>query len=241
MIKLSSLKQYKFPVVVICMLAAGICYSCGGQYPVASEEETIIGLEYADESDLQDGDGTDSFGTGEEAGIKLDRAESGRNGTGEEALASDNGTWCYVHVCGEVAKPGVYKLPSGSRIYEAIDAAGGFSADGIKDYLNLAGEVQDGMKIQVPDKAQAELWQAKGVDILGGMDSGDQENNKPKVNINTASKEELMSLRGIGESKAEDIIRYREKFGGFKAAEDIMNVSGIKDAAFEKIKDSITV
>lgn len=79
-----------------------------------------------------------------------------------------------------------------------------------------------------------------GVQTPGGTGTGEG-GAKAMVNLNTASKEELMTLRGIGESRAEDIIHYREAFGGFKSIEDIMNVSGIKDAAFEKIKDSITV
>nr|WP_242827380.1 helix-hairpin-helix domain-containing protein [Enterocloster clostridioformis] len=150
--------------------------------------------------------------------------------------------------------PGVYGLPAGSRVYEAIEAAGGFSEAAVPDYLNLAQVLEDGMKIQVPDREQAEEWKARGltqsgisagavsagVQTPGGTGTGEG-GAKAMVNLNTASKEELMTLRGIGESRAEDIIHYREAFGGFRSIEDIMNVSGIKNAAFEKIKDSITV
>ena len=76
---------------------------------------------------------------------------------------------------------------------------------------------------------------------FSGTSSGGSSGTSSRVNLNTATREELMSLRGIGESRAEDIIRYRETYGGFRSIEDIMNVSGIKDSAFEKIKDSITV
>ena len=160
----------------------------------------------------------------------------------------------YIHVCGLVCTPGVYGLPAGSRVYEAIEAAGGFSEAAVPDYLNLAQVLEDGMKIQVPDREQAEEWKARGLTqsgiSAGGVSGGVQTSgrtgtgdggSKARVNLNTASREELMTLRGIGESRAEDIIHYREEFGGFKSIEDIMNVSGIKDAAFEKIKDSITV
>ena len=110
------------------------------------------------------------------------------------------------------------------------------------------------MKIQVPDREQAEEWKARGLTqsgiSMGGGTAGVQTSgrtgsgeggSKARVNLNTASREELMTLRGIGASRADDIIHYRQEFGGFKSIEDIMNVSGIKNAAFEKIKDSITV
>ena len=160
----------------------------------------------------------------------------------------------YIHVCGLVCTPGVYGLPAGSRVYEAIEAAGGFSEAAVPDYLNLGQVLEDGMKIQVPDREQAEEWKARGLTQSGisagavsagvqtpGRTGTGEGGAKAMVNLNTASKEDLMTLRGIGESRAEDIIHYREAFGGFKSIEDIMNVSGIKDAAFEKIKDSITV
>ena len=105
------------------------------------------------------------------------------------------------------------------------------------------------MKIEVPTERQAEEWEKEGragvmagpvsQGAAGGRESGSAKS--AKVNLNTAGKEELMTLKGIGESKAEDIIRYRETYGPFERIEDIMNISGIKDAAFQKIKDSITV
>ena len=115
------------------------------------------------------------------------------------------------------------------------------------------------MKLDVPSESQAEEWKAQGLvggwnlgadpgalsggssGAFSGTSSGGSSGTSSRVNLNTATREELMSLRGIGESRAEDIIRYRETYGGFRSIEDIMNVSGIKDAAFEKIKDSITV
>ena len=103
--------------------------------------------------------------------------------------------------------------------------------------LNLAETLKDGMKLEVPSESQAEEWKAQGIKPAADPEA----KARHMVNLNTATREELMSLRGIGESRAEDIIRYRETYGGFQSIEDIMNVSGIKDAAFEKIKDSITV
>ena len=108
---------------------------------------------------------------------------------------------------------------------------------GAADYLNLAETLRDGMKLEVPSESQVKEWEAQGIKPAADPEA----KTRSMVNLNTATREELMSLRGIGESRAEDIIRYRETYGGFQPIEDIMNVSGIKDAAFEKIKDSITV
>ena len=144
-----------------------------------------------------------------------------------------------VHVCGEVANPGIYELPAGSRIYEAVKAAGGFTENAEEESVNLASPIEDGVQIRIYSKDEAETLAAGAAPFDGFKASG--EGKEPVVNLNTATKEELMTLSGIGESRAEDIIRYREENGGFQNIEDIMKVSGIKDAAFQKIKDRITV
>lgn len=130
-----------------------------------------------------------------------------------------------VHVCGAVKCPGVYELAYGSRIYEAIECAGGFRKKADVTGLNQAQLLVDEMQIYVP---------VKGEQSLEGKTSD-------KVNINTASKEELMTLTGVGEAKANAIILYREKNGRFEKIEDIMKISGIKEGMFAKIEDSITV
>lgn len=144
-----------------------------------------------------------------------------------------------VHVCGEVVNPGIYELPAGSRIYEAVKAAGGFTENAEEESVNLASPIEDGVQIRIYSKDEAETLAAGAAPFDGFEASG--EGKEPVVNLNTATKEELMTLSGIGESRAEDIIRYREESGGFQNIEDIMKVSGIKDAAFQKIKDRITV
>ena len=130
---------------------------------------------------------------------------------------------------------------AGSRIYEAVDAAGGFTENAARESINLASKVSDGMQITIYNKEEAASLPAGGTSA--GKNSGQDQMSESSslVNLNTATKEELMTLKGIGESKAEDIIRYREKSGGFKKIEDIMKISGIKEAGFQKIKDSITV
>ncbi|MGL5434013.1 MAG: helix-hairpin-helix domain-containing protein [Lachnospiraceae bacterium] len=145
---------------------------------------------------------------------------------------------CYVHICGEVNQPGVYEMEQGLRIYHVVERAGGYTPEAAADYLNLAEPVSDGMKLVVPNLQ--ELAEADAVPYGTGQ-SGQMEQTTGKININTASKDMLMTLRGIGEARAEDIIRYREEQGKFQSIEDIMNIPGIKNAAFEKIKDDISV
>lgn len=131
----------------------------------------------------------------------------------------------FVYVCGAVNQEGVYELPSGSRVYEAIERAGGFCEDADKSNVNQAEVLEDEERIYVP---------VIGEVVQEGV------NQDGKININKASKEELMTLPGVGASRAESIIQYREEHGAFRQIEDIMQVSGIKEGLFEKIKDRIT-
>ena len=135
-----------------------------------------------------------------------------------------------VYVCGEVQNPDVYELPQTARIYDAIEAAGGMKETAAKDALNLAEPLVDGQQIKVFSKEEV------ATEATGEKNAADA-----KVNLNTAGKEELMTLPGIGESKAESIISYRESSGGFKSIEDIMLIEGIKEGVFKKIRDKIKI
>ena len=193
-----------------------------------------------------------------------------------------------VHVCGAVKKEGVYSLPAGSRIFDAVKAAGGFSDNADRSYLNLAMEVEDAWQIRIPSKEETEALRRQrevpeqdgstgsaedGKDIYGKLtgpdtpfivkgpaqadgaetggkagdiigDAASGQNSGPegvKINLNTASKEELMKIPGVGEKKAQRIIDYREQNGRFESIEDLMKVPGIKNASFEKMRDYITV
>ena len=146
-----------------------------------------------------------------------------------------------VYVTGQVKNPGVYEFPEESRIINAIDAAGGYTDEACETYLNLASALSDGQMIYVPSMDEVysnDSDAAQGMLIAqsGGSISGTE---NQLININTASKEELMTLPGIGESKAEKIISYREQNGRFSSAEGIMEISGIKDGLYNKIKDRI--
>lgn len=139
-----------------------------------------------------------------------------------------------VYVCGQVASPGVYELPAGARVYQAIESAGGTLDGAAPESLNLAQLAEDGQKVYVPSREEAAA-------VPGETASPSPEQGAGKVNLNTAGLEELTTLTGIGQTRAEAIITYREEEGGFRAPEDIMNVDGIKEGIYEKLKDEITV
>lgn len=146
-----------------------------------------------------------------------------------------------VYICGAVATPDIYSLPSGSRLYEVIKMAGGFTAEADPAYHNLARQVADGERIYILSQEETKLLTVqqqaegeKGTENSGGNATG-------KINLNTATAEQLMELPGIGEAKAVSILEYRAKAGKFTGIEELMNVSGIGEAMFEKIKDKIVV
>lgn len=140
----------------------------------------------------------------------------------------------FVHISGAVGKPGVYSFEQGERIFQMIAKAGGLLEHAAMDSINQAEKLEDGMKIIVLTKEEF-LLQKQG-SAASVTEKGNQ-----KVNINQASAEQLMSLPGIGEGKARQIIEYREENGSFTKIEDIMKISGIKEHLFEKIKDAISV
>ncbi|MCU6691123.1 helix-hairpin-helix domain-containing protein [Gallintestinimicrobium propionicum] len=160
-----------------------------------------------------------------------------------------------VHICGAVSAPGVYELPAGSRIIDAVEAGGGFLPEADEACCNLAEEIVDGCQIYIMTKSEscADGQTEKKAGIQTSPDSDMQttdrnvrSNSAPAlenglVNLNTADVAALMTLPGIGESRAKAIISYREQHGAFAKIEDIMKISGIKQAAFSKIKDKITV
>ncbi|MCM3596304.1 helix-hairpin-helix domain-containing protein [Metabacillus idriensis] len=139
-----------------------------------------------------------------------------------------------VDVKGEVQKPGVYEMKTGERLHHVIEKAGGLTnaADAIQ--INLAALLEDGMVVYIPK--QGETAEDLVQQPAAAADAGEQ-----KVNLNKATAEDLQTLTGIGPAKAEAILSYREEAGGFKTIEDLMNVSGIGEKSFEKLKDSISV
>ena len=150
----------------------------------------------------------------------------------------------YVYLTGAVCVPGVYAVPAGSRLYEAVEMAGGFTEETDISACNLAAEVSDGVQYYFPTYAETEAAGGTAAYIVSsGQDvpGGGSASTDGRVNINTASRDELMTLPGIGGSKADAIIAYRDSNGGFSTPEDIKNVKGIGDSTYESLKDYIIV
>lgn len=137
----------------------------------------------------------------------------------------------FVYVCGAVAREGVYELPQGSRLFAALEAAGGMTEEAESRFLNQAEALTDGQKIYVPTKEEAAAGEGQ---IASPEDEG-------KVNLNTATEEELCTLPGIGEAKAAAILKFREEKGAFASIEELKEVEGIKDGVFQKVKDLVMI
>jgi competence protein ComEA len=144
----------------------------------------------------------------------------------EQEKVEEIPTTIFVYVCGAVNQPGVYELPTESRVYEAIAAAGGLKEDAAVASIHQAEILVDEMTIYIPTLSEEMVL---------------EQESDGKVNINKASKEELMSLPGVGETKATSIIEYRNDHGAFESIEEIKEISGIKDVLYEKIKDLIKI
>ena len=158
--------------------------------------------------------------------LEVAEIDQGEMPTEENKESTEDTEHIFVYVCGAVNQEGVYELASGSRVYEAIAMAGGFREDADARNVNQAEVLEDEERIYVP---------------VIGEEVPVEDKKDARININKASKEELMTLPGVGESRAESIIKYREQQGAFQSIEEIMQVSGIKEGLFEKIKDFITI
>lgn len=213
----------RFNVIFLLVFLVFACTACG-------EEDALV-MAFADENEVLPNQGE----TTGEAHILDIGNESAANET-LTAIATEE--HFFVDVCGAVRNPGVYELPPDSRIFEAVAMAGGFTEEACRDYLNQAQKIEDGMQIRIPTQEEVSSLNLGGeVSKEGGFTGQDD----GRININTASKEQLCSLPGIGEAKAESIISYREQNNGFSAMEEIMNVEGIKDGLYAKIKDKIKI
>ena len=185
-------------------------------------------------------------------------AESSAGSTDRTELSdasSEETKTLVVHICGAVSAPGVYELPAGSRIIDAVEAGGGFLPEADEACCNLAEEIVDGCQIYIMTKSEScadgQTEKKAGIQTSPNSDMQTTDRNVRSnsalalenglVNLNTADVAALMTLPGIGESRAKAIISYREQHGAFAQIEDIMKISGIKQAAFSKIKDKITV
>ena len=154
-------------------------------------------------------------------------------GTMVELLPAPTQAPLLIDVSGAVNSPAVVSVPPGSRVKDALAAAGGLSANADTRSLNLAAPLLDGQKIVVPEEGVKSTSQPGGISLPTGTPA--------KVNINTADAEQLMTLPGIGSDKAGHIIDYRQKMGPFTSIDQLMDVPGIGSSTFENLKDLITV
>lgn len=159
----------------------------------------------------------------------------GAGGSGGEDVSGE--AECVIHICGAVAVPGVYRLPAGSRVVDAVKAAGGLAEDAAERGVNQAAPISDGMQIVIPTLEEAE----QGIFSPDGVMEENGSGKDGLVDINTADAAELMTLPGIGQTRADAIVAYRQQNGKFQSIEDIMKVDGIKEGSFAKLKDRICV
>lgn len=181
-----------------------------------------------------------AWGSFTSSGIVVEHSEKS---TQSQEYESSSSQLIYVHVAGEVSNPGMYELKHDARVSDAIDAGGGLTENADQLSINLARQVTDGEQIVVQTYIEAEPGNSKSTDASdsGLPSSSNTEVLSSKVNINTASASELITLDGIGESTAAKIIAYRQANGSFASIEEIKKVSGIGDRKYEAIKDRITV
>lgn len=168
---------------------------------------------------------------GSEAEAVIEEEASGIGNADVQGMAELKETvMIQVYVCGAVMCPGVVTIPEGSRVEVALNAAGGFSEEADESSVNLADWVADGQMLYFPTEEEAEQSLAE-----------EETREKGLVNINTADVKQLCTLPGIGESRAADIIAFREENGDFASCEEIMQVTGIKESIYEKMRDKIVV
>lgn len=235
-------------MVLAVVAALGLC-GCNSRETLLLESEDLVKAVSGPESYAE---GEASRGTGTE--IEAETAQEPERSAAAAVKQVEEST-LFVHICGAVREPGVYELAGGSRVCDAVGAAGGFDEAADESYVNMALLLEDGWKIVIPTLAETDAMQpegskgyaGEGLGIVAGTEkvpgrTGENEaDGSGLVNINTAGREELCTLTGIGESRADSIIAYRESNGGFTGIEDIMQVEGIKEGMFAKLKDRICV
>lgn len=206
----------------------------------------------ADTEDRQNDDGSSAEFRKKQA--ESDGSDAG-NGTEINSTGETQPEMIYVDVCGAVANPGVFQLAAGSRVFQAIEAAGGYLPEAVQNCVNRAGVLTDGQQLYILTQEEMERQGLDPAEMSGASDgqmngsAGTGQNTEMtaqvqqdnRININTADEAQLTTLTGIGATRAQAIIAYREENGPFAAIEDIMNVQGIKEGTFAKIKDEIVV
>ena len=218
--------------LIMCISVLVLLTGCGRQEPLFVTSEQSGMVNDAEESADTDEVAYDSESSGTEPNPEYES-------TPESEFVSETKGLVAVYVCGAVKNPGVYYMDAGDIKDTAIRLAGGFTEDADTACVNLAQRVMEGERIYVPTKEETE--QGMVFDTEAGAMQEAAQTESGKVNINTAGKEELMKLPGIGESKADAILAYRQEKGKFQSTDELMNIRGIKEGVYNKIKDLIVV
>ena len=206
----------------------------------------------ADTEDRQNDDGSSAESWKKQA--ESDGSDAG-NGTEINSTGETQPEMIYVDVCGAVANPGVFQLAVGSRVFQAIEAAGGYLPEAVQNCVNRAGVLTDGQQLYILTQEEMEQQGLDPAEMAGASDGqmngsagtgqntgiAAQAQQDNRININTADETQLTTLTGIGATRAQAIIAYRQENGPFATIEEIMNVQGIKEGTFAKIKDEIVV
>ena len=218
--KLLGHKAVVVAILVVIAAASGLAMASFGGH------SSSVSFERSDEASV-----SDVHGAGDASSDVADESSAKSSSTAE----------VYVDVDGAVARPGVYRLKDGARVSQAIDAAGGLTAEADVTGLNRASKVADGQKIYVPKVGDQQTVAADGGADGGAVLASGANDVAGLVNINTASAAELQTLSGIGPSMAQSIIDERTQNGAFASVDDLMRVSGIGEKKLAKIKDCICV
>lgn len=205
----------------------GLLVLTGSGLGGCQNHKTEIMLDGQDSEERQDDSGKDAAQKTEEASAEI-----------SEVPEMTEPAEIFIDICGAVVNPGVYKMEADSRVFQVVEAAGGFLPEAAAASVNQAEPVSDGQQIYVPTQEEIE----EGISPAAIQpEENSAESADGVVNINTADANALKSLSGIGDAKAQAILAYREEHGSFSSIEDIMQVPGIKESTFSAIKDKIAV
>lgn len=212
-------------LTILFLVVAGICYSCNYQEKTTTEPiVTSLSNMAVNPPDSNEEENTQN--KEEVTSIKA------------EEISQE--TFLYVHLCGAVEHPNVYKVEDGTRLVEIIELAGGLTKTAAADFINQAMKVEDGQRIYIPTEEEMKDLN-RSVLLEEGQDATKKEKQPKLININQAEATELMELPGIGKAKADSILEYRNSNGKFEKIEDLMNIPGIKEGLFQQMKSLITV
>lgn len=250
-----NMNKKRWILVGICIMAVAFILLVWVKMDVPEGEELFLspegqtGLSESTEKSIRL-EGTENMGkshvsgTPDASGQTTELAES--EGTGETTSSEDGAqhTEVVVYICGAVKNPGVYQCRQGERVSHAVERAGGLKKNA-SELVNLAEPLLDGQRIYIPTKKEMEDMPQESGGLTDGQGtaqvSGSDAQKDSRININTADIAALMTLPGIGQSRAQSILDYRSEHGSFHSIEEIKNISGIKEGLFSKIQELITV